>query len=208
MASTGSGNQPIIPQNFLNTTTHPSLALTDPARDRDTARETARNTAINTGRDTSRDNEPLSISTSSTARFSDPFSRSPGQAGSSSFSKSPSSPTARRGSIGAGYIKSPPLIPPLPENQVLAGGLDDGTRRGSDAVIDGDDDGEIAPLSKRDRRMSREWDASQTPPSRFQKVEGSIFATPASRDGHVARNKVHGFKEKVKELTGIHKNKD
>jgi len=68
--------------------------------------------------------------------------------------------------------------------------------------VDGEENGNITMLSKRDRRLSREWDAAQTPPSRFQKVEGSIFATPASRDGHVHRNKVVGFKEKVKELTG------
>ncbi|EWC48646.1 hypothetical protein DRE_01868 [Drechslerella stenobrocha 248] len=39
-----------------------------------------------------------------------------------------------------------------------------------------------------DRRMSKEWDASKVPPSRFQKRAGSIHATPASRDGHVDRN--------------------
>ncbi|KAH6663103.1 hypothetical protein B0J14DRAFT_609745 [Halenospora varia] len=33
-----------------------------------------------------------------------------------------------------------------------------------------------------------EWDASKTPPSRFQQRKGSIFATPGSRDGHVDRN--------------------
>jgi len=33
-----------------------------------------------------------------------------------------------------------------------------------------------------------EWDASKTPPSRFQQRKGSIYATPGSRDGHVARN--------------------
>ncbi|KAH0609058.1 uncharacterized protein H6S33_001286 [Morchella sextelata] len=70
-------------------------------------------------------------------------------------------------------------------------------RRGSDGS-----DGSLSPIEKRDRRMSKEWDASKTPPSRFQKQEGSIFATPSSRDGHVARNKIHGFKEKVKELSG------
>jgi len=41
----------------------------------------------------------------------------------------------------------------------------------------------------RDRRLSNEWDAAKTPPSRFQKRKGSIHATPASRDGHVERNK-------------------
>ncbi|TGZ84762.1 hypothetical protein EX30DRAFT_300478 [Ascodesmis nigricans] len=58
------------------------------------------------------------------------------------------------------------------------------------------------PLAQRDRRLSKEWDAAQTPPSKFQRPPHSIFATPASRDGHIARNKIHGFKEKVKELTG------
>ncbi|PWW73335.1 hypothetical protein C7212DRAFT_332332 [Tuber magnatum] len=71
-------------------------------------------------------------------------------------------------------------------------------RRGSD----GSDIVDPPPMSQRDRRMSKEWDASKTPPSRFQKVEGSIFATPSSRDGHIARNKIHGFKEKVRELAG------
>jgi len=44
------------------------------------------------------------------------------------------------------------------------------------------------PMTVRDRRMSKEWDASKVPPSRFQKRAGSIHATPASRDGHVERN--------------------
>lgn len=33
-------------------------------------------------------------------------------------------------------------------------------------------------------------------------VRNKIYATPNSRDGHIARNKIHGFKEKVKELSG------
>ncbi|KAK6533343.1 hypothetical protein TWF694_002293 [Orbilia ellipsospora] len=44
------------------------------------------------------------------------------------------------------------------------------------------------PMTQRDRRMSKEWDASKVPPSRFQKRAGSIHATPASRDGHIERN--------------------
>jgi len=52
------------------------------------------------------------------------------------------------------------------------------------------------PVAQRDRRMSKEWDASKVPPSRFQKREGSIHATPASRDGHVDRNKLKSFSEK------------
>ncbi|EEP80400.1 predicted protein [Uncinocarpus reesii 1704] len=39
----------------------------------------------------------------------------------------------------------------------------------------------------RDRRMSKEWDASKVPPSRFQKREGSIFSTSSSRDSHITR---------------------
>jgi len=52
---------------------------------------------------------------------------------------------------------------------------------------------------KQDRRMSKEWDASKVPPSRFQKREGSIYATPGSRDGHVERNTQHAFTAKLKE---------
>lgn len=52
---------------------------------------------------------------------------------------------------------------------------------------------------KKDRRMSKEWDASKVPPSRFQKREGSIYATPGSRDGHVERNTQTAYIEKLKE---------
>ncbi|OTA97464.1 hypothetical protein M434DRAFT_26770 [Hypoxylon sp. CO27-5] len=41
----------------------------------------------------------------------------------------------------------------------------------------------------RDYTNTDEWDASKTPPSRFQKRKGSIYATPPSRDGHVERNR-------------------
>ncbi|KAI5861646.1 hypothetical protein GGS23DRAFT_143673 [Durotheca rogersii] len=41
----------------------------------------------------------------------------------------------------------------------------------------------------RDYTATDEWDASKTPPSRFQKRKGSIYATPSSRDGHVERNR-------------------
>ncbi|KAI1775681.1 hypothetical protein F4818DRAFT_414630 [Hypoxylon cercidicola] len=41
----------------------------------------------------------------------------------------------------------------------------------------------------RDYSNTDEWDASKTPPSRFQKRKGSIYATPSSRDGHVERNR-------------------
>ncbi|KAI9796922.1 MAG: hypothetical protein M1825_006286 [Sarcosagium campestre] len=52
---------------------------------------------------------------------------------------------------------------------------------------------------RQDRRESKEWDASKVPPSRFQKREGSIYATPGSRDGHTSRNKAEAFAQKLKE---------
>ncbi|KAI9836559.1 MAG: hypothetical protein M1819_001191 [Sarea resinae] len=58
-----------------------------------------------------------------------------------------------------------------------------------------------APGATRDRRLSKEWDASKVPPSRFQKRENSIFATQGSRDGHLdkGRDRDQTFKEKLKE---------
>jgi hypothetical protein len=58
-----------------------------------------------------------------------------------------------------------------------------------------------SPPSHTDRRMSKEWDASKVPPSRFQRREGSIHATPASRDAHVkgsSRDKAYFDKLKEK----------
>ncbi|KAI0148242.1 hypothetical protein F4776DRAFT_660414 [Hypoxylon sp. NC0597] len=53
--------------------------------------------------------------------------------------------------------------------------------------------GEQPPVRERtgsrDYSNTDEWDASKTPPSRFQKRKGSIYATPPSRDGHVERNR-------------------
>ncbi|RVD86602.1 uncharacterized protein DFL_004870 [Arthrobotrys flagrans] len=54
-----------------------------------------------------------------------------------------------------------------------------------------------APMEQRDRRMSKEWDASKVPPSRFQKRAGSIHATPPSRDGHIERNDRSALFEKL-----------
>jgi len=75
------------------------------------------------------------------------------------------------------------------------------TTGGESRVVAGGEGGGAGIM---DRRMSREWDAAITPPSRFQKMQGSIWATPASRDGPVDRNRERhkGFKEKVKELAG------
>lgn len=53
--------------------------------------------------------------------------------------------------------------------------------------------------SSGDRRMSAEWDASKTPPSRFQRRKGSIYSTPASRDGHVDRNYAEKYHDKLLE---------
>ena len=47
-------------------------------------------------------------------------------------------------------------------------------------------------------------DASKVPPSRFQKREGSIYATPSSRDGHVGKNTHSAFTEKLREKVGLH----
>ncbi|KAK2746376.1 hypothetical protein FQN57_003258 [Myotisia sp. PD_48] len=51
-----------------------------------------------------------------------------------------------------------------------------------------------------DRRMSKEWDASKVPPSRFQKRQGSIFSTASSRDSHVTRrDRDAEYHEKLKQ---------
>ncbi|MCJ1311322.1 hypothetical protein MMC25_004993 [Agyrium rufum] len=53
---------------------------------------------------------------------------------------------------------------------------------------------------QRDRRMSKEWDASKVPPSQFQRRKGSIFSTPGSRDGHTqGKDRDSGFHAKLKE---------
>lgn len=68
----------------------------------------------------------------------------------------------------------------------------------------------VSPTSSagtNDRRMSVEWDASKTPPSRFQRRKGSIYSTPASRDGHVDKNYADKYHEKLVEK-GWHKDKD
>ncbi|KAB5576511.1 hypothetical protein GE09DRAFT_624373 [Coniochaeta sp. 2T2.1] len=63
------------------------------------------------------------------------------------------------------------------------------------------------PLSSSpsDRRMSAEWDASKVPPSRFQKRKGSVYAVPASRDGHVDNNYATKFHEKLAEKGWVKK---
>lgn len=41
--------------------------------------------------------------------------------------------------------------------------------------------------------------ASKTPPSRFQRRKGSIYSTPASRDGHVDKNYAEKYHDKLVE---------
>ncbi|KAK0388724.1 hypothetical protein NLU13_4967 [Sarocladium strictum] len=55
--------------------------------------------------------------------------------------------------------------------------------------------------NKGHRRMSDEWDAAKTPPSRFQKRKGSIYATPSSRDGHIDRNYADKYHAKIAEMS-------
>jgi len=78
------------------------------------------------------------------------------------------------------------------DNNPFAEKRDDVTELGSSPPIQ-------SGSPKKDRRMSKEWDASKVPPSRFQKREGSIYATPGSRDGHVERNTQTAYHEKLKE---------
>ncbi|KAK8161853.1 hypothetical protein IWX90DRAFT_416853 [Phyllosticta citrichinensis] len=53
----------------------------------------------------------------------------------------------------------------------------------------------------RDRRQSKEWDASKVPPSRFQKRTGSIYSTPSSRDAHLDGSEIRdkAYWDKLKE---------
>ncbi len=47
-------------------------------------------------------------------------------------------------------------------------------------------------------------DASKVPPSRFQKREGSIYATPGSRDGHTkGKERDEKYFNKLKEKVGF-----
>ncbi|KAL1643679.1 hypothetical protein SLS58_004694 [Diplodia intermedia] len=70
----------------------------------------------------------------------------------------------------------------------------------SSAVRGGSFGSDTSPT--RDRRMSKEWDASKVPPSRFQKRSGSIYSTPSSRDTHLTgtgSDRDKGYWEKMKE---------
>lgn len=60
-------------------------------------------------------------------------------------------------------------------------------------------DPDVLSSSPTDRRQSAEWDASKVPPSRFQRRKGSIYSTPASRDGHVDRNYAEKYHDKLVE---------
>lgn len=69
----------------------------------------------------------------------------------------------------------------------------------------GSEPGNLSPSSQGSppaadhRRMSAEWDASKVPPSRFQRRKGSIYSTPASRDGHIDKNYAEKYHEKLAE---------
>ncbi|OJD35565.1 c6 zinc finger domain containing protein [Diplodia corticola] len=86
----------------------------------------------------------------------------------------------------------------------IAGG--DDMSPSSSAVRGGSFGSEGSPT--RDRRMSKEWDASKVPPSRFQKRSGSIYSTPSSRDAHLTGStseRDKGYWEKMKEKGWIKK---
>jgi len=70
-----------------------------------------------------------------------------------------------------------------------------------DTLMDDENQSPGGPtLDRRDRRASREWDASQVPPSQFQRRKGSIFATPSSRDGQVSgADRDKAYHDKLKE---------
>ncbi|EOD43254.1 hypothetical protein GTA08_BOTSDO04469 [Neofusicoccum parvum] len=103
------------------------------------------------------------------------------------------SDTAKNGSAIDDVHGSPELHDPFGGDKLdkIAGG-DDMKMPGSG----GSDSG--SPTH--DRRMSKEWDASKVPPSRFQKRSGSIYSTPSSRDAHLNGNeRDKGYWEKMKE---------
>lgn len=51
------------------------------------------------------------------------------------------------------------------------------------------------------RAEDRFIDAAKVPPSKFQKPEGSIYATPGSR-GQLGKDRDKGFHEKLKTMLG------
>ncbi|MCJ1236794.1 hypothetical protein MMC14_004776 [Varicellaria rhodocarpa] len=80
-------------------------------------------------------------------------------------------------------------------------------QRGGDGIEDSATSPPNSPIGmSRDRRMSKEWDASKVPPSRFQRREGSIYATQGSRDGHISKGKDRdqGYHDKLKEKVGVY----
>ncbi|MCJ1339818.1 hypothetical protein MMC09_005110 [Bachmanniomyces sp. S44760] len=99
-------------------------------------------------------------------------------------------------------------------------------QRDADTLGDLNQSPPTSPNNPQDRRMSKEWgtlfirriffvlrraytentpsifaDASKVVPSRFQKREGSIYATPGSRDAHTGQGKVRDqtFHDKLKQ---------
>lgn len=79
---------------------------------------------------------------------------------------------------------------------------DDDMHMPSSSSAGGGGGGSAGGSPTRDRRMSKEWDASKVPPSRFQKRSGSIYSTPSSRDAHLTgtgSERDKGYWEKMKE---------
>jgi len=74
----------------------------------------------------------------------------------------------------------------------------DGTKAEGEAVKESSLSPPNSP-EQRQRRMSKEWDASKVPPSQFQKRKGSIYATPSSRDAHTSNDRDKAYFEKLKE---------
>ncbi|MCJ1266750.1 hypothetical protein MMC22_006635 [Lobaria immixta] len=75
-------------------------------------------------------------------------------------------------------------------------------RRGNKALKDaGNSPLETSSSRPRDRRLSKEWDAAKVVPSRFQKREGSIYATPGSR-GQIDKDRDKRYHEKLKAMLG------
>jgi len=74
----------------------------------------------------------------------------------------------------------------------------DGTKGEAGDVQDSSISPPNSPNSKQ-RRTSKEWDASKVPPSQFQKRKGSIYATPSSRDAHTSGERDKAYFDKLKE---------
>ncbi|KAE9992675.1 hypothetical protein EG327_008276 [Venturia inaequalis] len=89
----------------------------------------------------------------------------------------------------ASAIENPPISPSTEDPFSAQREGDDPFAKGVGEPLETNaiKDGSLSPPNSppaRERRMSKEWDASKVPPSQFQKRKGSIYATPSSRDSH------------------------